>query len=566
MLTPKKNITKKKNMTKNKKKYIAILFMLILVSWGYHLFYNDAFTGYEAQGYHIYLSASTVKFVNNWLREGPVNLNFTMYEHPDSVEFNSINERFAYISYPSGAVIPPYVLARLLNKDEIQIGFIKQFLRLKFLFDTLLVCLIIYSIFMITLRLRQNTAAIVLSVILALVWMNFPVNLYYLRNVYFSDHCIISVVLLFVLLEINKKLFSKNQFTGFLFICLKFALALFGVLTDWYFLFVLFVSWLVIIIPLIKQKTNFLKIVSASLVYVPPVILGLGLFVLQVIQIPDYRNILMDKFLLRSFTGHNHGLPGNNLYRNVVNFRDAYSLLGIFIFIFPVLCIFAKIFRKRIFPKKYDRLFNLIMIVYLPPVLHILIFQNHSVVHDFSLLKFALPVLISLILLPVFILDYKKSLYSSIMIKLEQHKKLRTIKIPVFCLIIIALSISYTFSIHKRGYIQYRIRTPVSYEKEYLIRSNYSFYDVYFSFTESIVANPPEYLAISNKLIYKIDSIDEISQRFPNLRDDARILLMVNRDDSEKTEQILNRERDAIQNADLLFSSNNYDVWALKPL
>jgi hypothetical protein len=102
-------------MKKNNIQEIAmVLIMTVFVCAGYKCFYNNAFSGREARGAHIWLSASTVKFVNNWLKEGPIKLKFIMYEYPDSIEFNSLAERSAYISYPPGAIIPPYILAKLL--------------------------------------------------------------------------------------------------------------------------------------------------------------------------------------------------------------------------------------------------------------------------------------------------------------------------------------------------------------------------------------------------------------------------------------------------------------------
>ena len=114
-----------------------------------------------------------------------------------------------------------------------------------------------------------------------------------------------------------------------------------------------------------------------------------------------------------------------------------------------------------------------------------------------------------------------------------------------------------------KNYYLSRIGVPVSYERENLIRSNYSYSDVYFSFTESIEANPPQYLAVSKKLVYKIDFIPEIFKKFPNLRPEARILLMMNKNDFDKSKQIIENEQNAFKIAQILFSSKNYDVYEL---
>jgi len=550
-------------MKENKiKECTAILVMLLVVYGGYGVFYNNAFSGYEAQGTHIWLSASTVKFVNNWLKEGSLKLRFIMYEYPDSIEFNSTAERGAYISYPPGAIIPPYILAKLLHKSEIQVGFIKQFLKMKFLLDTLLVCLIIYSIFRVTLRLVRRNMVIISSVILALSWMCLPINLYYLRNIYFSDQCIITVVLFFILLEIYDEYFSKKTLLKYIYLGLKFIVSLYGVLTDWYFLFVLFVSWLVKIVPLIKSKDNFKKIVFASLVYVLPVLLGIGLFSVQIIRVPSYSSIILSKMINRTYKGGDwHG--GNKLLGIKNNFIDNYSIFGLLLFFLPV-CIFVKSIISKSFFGKYKKLFGISVIIYLPPVLQVLVLQQHSAVHEFSMLKFALPMLLTVVILTIYILELIRIPNATIVIQIENDKDLRNIKVPLLYLIIIVSSILFSGMLNiNQYYYSLRLDVPVSYERENLIRSNYSFSDVYFSFTESVDANPPQYLAVSKKLVYKIDSVSEIFERFQHLKPDARILLMVNKEDLDKSQQTVENEQNIIKTAHILFSSKNFDVYEI---
>jgi len=549
-------------MKENKiKECLAVLVMLLLVCCGYSVFYNNAFSGYEAQGTHIWLSASTVKFVNNWLKEGALKLNFIMYEYPDSIEFNNTAERGAYISYPPGTIFPPYILAKLLHKSEIQVGFIKQFLKMKFLLDTLLVCLIIYSIFRVTLRLSRYNMAIISSIVLSLSWMCLPINLYYLRNVYFADQCIITVVLFFILLEIYDEYFSKEPLLKYLYLGFKFILSMYGVLTDWYFLFVLFVSWLVKIVPLIKSRDNFKKFVFTSFVYVLSVLLGLGLFYVQIMRVPNYNSVILSKMINRIYAGNDW--HGNKLLAIRNNFIDNYSFWGLLLVILLVYIFIKTIISKSSFGKNKE-LFSISAIIYLPPALQVLVLQQHSAVHEFSMLKFALPVIFAIVMLNVYIFRIKKMTNATIVIQIENDSELRNIKVQLLYLIIIVSSILFSgiLNINKYNYPS-RISIPVSYERENLIRSNYSFSDVYFSFTESIDANPPQYLAISKKLIYKIDSVPEIYEKFPNLKPDARILLMVKKGDLDKSQQTIENEQNIIKTAHVLFSSENYDVYEI---
>jgi hypothetical protein len=554
-------------MRKNSiKEPVTVAVMLVSVCFGYTVFFNNAFTGYEAQGAHIWLSASTVKFVNNWLKEGPLNLRFIMYEYPDSIEFNNLAERGAYISYPPGAMIPPYILARLLHRAEIQISFIKQFLKFKFLFDTLMVSLIVYSIFRQILRLRRRGMAALVSAVLAISWMCLPLNLYYLRNVYFSDQCIISVVLFFILLEIHDGCFSQKStkaFLRYIYFALKFLVSLYGVLTDYYFLFVLFISWLVKIVPILKETKSIKNTVLASFVYVLPVLSGISLFVLQITTVPDWRNIILNKMNYRMFSSV--GWNGGNKIIAIVNsFRGHYSLAAPLMAALVVL--FVYIFVKRrgdeTFLSKYKALFNIMLIVYVPPILQVLVLQHHSVIHEFSMLKFALPVILGTLTVPLLMLELERiPANAEFAIHIENGNDLRKITIPVLhsCVIIISILLCGLINMN-RYYFSLRIGEPESFERENLIRANYNFNDVYFSFTESINANPPQYLAISKKLIYKIDDISEIHQKFPNLKADARVLLMAK---VQEPPHVLEKEQNAIQGADLLFSSGRYHVYRI---
>ena len=536
------------------------LVMLLLVCFGYAQFYNKAFSGYEAQGKLNWLSASTVIFVNNWLKEGPWNLKFIMYSLPDSAEFKSLPERGAYISYPPGAMIPPYMLARLLHKNEIGTDFIKRFLTIKFLLDTLLVCLVVYSIFRIIFRLPRANMAIAASVASALSWMCLPINLYYLRNVYFSDQGIITVVLIYILLEMWGELLTRKPSLKFIYLGLKFVVSLFGALTDYYFLFVLLVSWLVRIIPLIKSKDNFKTVFLTSLVYVMPVLLGLGLFCLQLSQVENFNNIILDKMIYR-ISGD---MPGGKskiyyLISNMHVYHVGWLLIG-FLGLSAVLA-----GKHKTFTLKYGPLLDIMAIIYIPPVLQVLVLLNHSAIHDFSMLKFALPVMLAFVISPFWVFDFKKAPEGGIVTRPENDDGFLISKSRAIYLIIILSSVFYCgmSELTLAKYLQKRIGAAESYERENLIRSNYGYGDVYFSFTESIPVSPPMRLSVSKKLIHKIDSIPEIFEKFPDLSPGARVLLVVNKNNQDKSRIIIENEQKAVNDAHLSFSSENYEVYQI---
>jgi hypothetical protein len=175
------------------------------------------------------------------------------------------------------------------------------------------------------------------------------------------------------------------------------------------------------------------------------------------------------------------------------------------------------------------------------------------------MLKFAFPVILGILTLLVLVLELKKLPNAEFVIHVKNDCDLKKITIPVLysCVIVTSILVYIMFNMN-RYYLSSRMGEPESFERENLIRANYNFNDVYISFTESINANPPQNLAISKKFIYKIDDISEIYQKFPKLRSDARILLVV---DTKKPSHILEKEQNAIRDADLLFSSDRYNVY-----
>jgi hypothetical protein len=297
-------------------------------------------------------------------------------------------------------------------------------------------------------------------------------------------------------------------------------------------------------------------------VYVLPVVSGIGLFITQIMTIPDYKTIIFNKMKFRTFTEYN-GM--NNISVIWRNFTSFYSLGRLTIACMIILCAWVLVKKRKDILAKYKALFRVILIVYVPPVLQVLVLQNHSAIHEFSLLKFALPVTLSILVIAVLSLELKGMADANFVLPVENSGARQKITVSVFYSCIIAVSIVLSvFPGADRNFIASRVDAPVSYERENLIHANYHFNDVYFSFTESISANPPQFLAVSNKLIYQIEDISEIRRKFPNLNPNARILLIINKDDSPKSARVLENESKAAMNAELLFSSEHYAVYSLE--
>jgi hypothetical protein len=551
-------------------KVYAAMFVMVLV--GYSIFHNRAFSGNEFRGTLIWLSASTVKFVNSWLKENPFNLRFLMMEWPASIEFNDINARIPYISYPPGAILPPYLLAKIMHKSEIQLTFIKQFLQLKFFVDTLLVCFIIFGILTHCLKSTRIKWAALTSVVVALTWMLLPPVSYYMRNVYFADQCVITVVLLFTWLEIYDDHFSGKRFLAkFPYFTLKFLVSFYGILTDYYFWFVIFVAWLVKIIPLFNKgrKATLKSMVVDSVVYVAPVLLGITLFVFQLSTIP---NVVLRMYALlkfRTFDGwhpegvHNLILICQMFFRN---YMLSYKFIIAFVILFIGFIIKNKKPNRNIFDS-FKPLIKIGVIINIAPCLQVLFLQNHSAIHEFSILKFGLPIVFTSFIAITCIFISLNSQNSNLIVDYEKNNRGLMLKLPVWHLTVILsfiMIVAFTnIRAELNSYYSFHIGEVENFEKEHLIGDNYDYNDIYFSFTESISADPADYIniAVSRKLIYTVNQTTDIQDLFPNLNKNARILFVINKNNVNKTESILKTENDIIGNSPPLFESQNYGIY-----
>ncbi|MDD2376445.1 MAG: hypothetical protein PHD15_03570 [Clostridia bacterium] len=568
-------------MKQIKGQVINIIIMMIIVTLAF-IFLNSYVvpSNYEDQsGAHIWLSSSTIKYTNNWLKEGPMNLKFIMYEAPASIEFNDLNSRGPYISYPPGCIIPPYLIAKILGKSEIGISFIKHMLDAKYLLDCILVCLIIYSILTYCLKLTFRKTNILISIIISMFWMILPNNLYYFKNVYFSDQLVITVVLLYVLLEIFKDFFenSNNKVIKVLHFITKFLVILFGVLVDYYFLFVVFISFLIKIIPSFfkhKEKGKYISIIKKSIIYVIPVITGISLFLIQLINVQNFQDIIVERAKVRL------GATANTLdiKSTLINhFVNAYSEIGILFMILVVTIVgilmiysIVKYFKKN-YDKSLSNLIKISLIIYIPPVLQIIVLKNHSAIHEFSMLKFGLPFVFGVIIIAYIIFKiYKIKLNSVLKLESEENKgnNINIIKVPGFGLVTMFLVIIIIFAtnLKHRSLEFYKIRydAPITYELENLIKENSKFEDVFISYTYEINTNPPMHLSVSNKLVYKIDEFSDINKQFPSMNENANVLFVIEKNNDIKTENIIKKEKDIIDNSDLVFQSANYYIYKFK--
>ncbi len=501
-------------------------------------------------GMHSWLSGSTIKFVNNWLENGPINEKFTTYESPNTIEFNSAEERGPYLSYPTGETFVVYSAVKLAGRQELTISFLHKFQLILFCLEAILLAIFVYVFLNRTLKYKSNAGRYVIALSTASFWMILPTCNYYLANIFFADQCVILWVFALILVEYLYKTAQKESKTTHLKI-IRSLILFTGMLIDYYFWLAAFFMFLFEIIESIikkKQKKDFIPIKRILLWFGIPVALAVGLYFVQLIQTPNWLEFMKGRYDIR-VAGKNDNSLAWEISKIGYNFILAFTpgtIMSIYLIVAMIeLGVAALIMTIR--RKAYSKLFlnpglSIVCSSIIAIVAQIAFFKNHSAIHEFSMIKVAWIVA----LLPIFALLILK--------KTKQADKLPTL--PTFlvllfiCLLATGVPVS-TVDFYEKRYVE------EDYILEKLIRKETNENDVLFSFSKEIPINPPQALAIAKKQVYLVSLAEEIDNKFPNLSDKATKVLIVEKD-SEITDKAKQLERCLSKTNKIRYEDENY--------
>jgi len=505
--------------------FINLLTISIIITFILVKFRNENLININHyDGDNQWLTASTIKFVNNWLFDGVFNDKFIMYEDFKSIEFEN-NSRKVYNSYPSGCIIPVYIYAKILNLKELTIKDLKYFI-----FYEYVICAILYGIFfyifLYYLKFKIKSLIILLPIILALFWAYLPFNFYYFKNVYFSDIAIIPITIIFLINELLSIIIKNNKILK----VLSFLIVFIGVLTDYYFISLALSCFFFRIIYNYKEdKSSILKGLIFGLrnfkdLYIS-IIISLLIFFLHITFIPNGIKSLVDKFNERTsssldgtmFIDHNIKVKSDSFFTILrLNFGNSipsvimYFTLALFIL---SICI---LLNKKYKIEKIVLYFMLI--ISSSCIIHSILLYNHSMRHEFSILKFCTAIVFFLFII----------LYYFINKISKQHIYIRY-AISIFSIILIVPLINYLLFWDYKYYKRRTRQLNLNEENlSKLIRMNTNYNDVVFSPYYEININPPLKLSISHKRVYKIESIKKVKNY--NLVSNSNIVILLNKD------------------------------------
>lgn len=510
-------------------KNIISVFLLFIITIGifqYTVKIRKPWFGTLSAGHHQYNAGTTLRFSKNWYRESPLALKFGMIQNPKSIEFPTLLSRRPYTSYPPGAILPIYIISKL-RRHEPTPSLLMKYNLLNHLFIAFFLSLIIFF-FLVHLKFGYLNSLILSTVPISLELL-LPAPLYWHQNVFFADQAVILPFVLFIFFEAirgniqNEKISKTTNF-------LQSLVLFYGFLTDWLFVFIAITVYIKRILNG-EIKKDIYSFTKTSVKYWFPGILALSLFTFQLYSLDGFPRII-GRFLFRSGLGAGGEKYTANFYNR---FWEGHIARGygevaivllwgsLFLFVLSFIYIGFRHFRRKQIDKKMKETLSLIGVLLIPCFMQVYFLKNHSWVHDFSVLKFSIPLAtVPFVLIPILIfsflrLDLTSLSLEGLRISYTNRRKVVELKLPLIILCII-MSVGIYLKYEHPRYKSFFPEPNKSYEKiGEFISTNTQFRDIVFSPNFEIPISPPQQLSYAMKRVYKINSIFDIHSRVKNI-------------------------------------------------
>ena len=176
---------------------------------------------------------------------------------------------------------------------------------------------------------------------------------------------------------------------------------------------------------------------------------------------------------------------------------------------------------------KIKKTIYLMGMLLVPCILQIMVFSNHSYVHEFSVLKLSIPLAtIPFVLLPITIFLFVEE-YVNKKIKMYNGFKVH-INLVLLLIFLMSFSIASVYTINEHPH--YKALYPPINDNFVIIgtsiEKNTVYNDVVFSHDFEIPENPPQLLAYSMKRVYAVNSTAQIESNVTGLNASYNIVLV----------------------------------------
>ena len=349
-----------------RRRLLAWSLALIVALWAITVALRMPWFGILSHQSHQWLSASTLKFAENWRAEGAFALGFRLLENPRSIEFPTLASREPYFSYPPGAVVPVWLWG-LAKGSALEPGDVM----IVNLLVQLLVAVLVFALALTVLRGRQQSPPVpiaLLALMPAVLELTLAAPVYYHLAAFWADQAILPLFLGVVLLEAHRP--WRDSPTGK---DAAMALLLFAAcLTDWLSLS------LIAVLAVVRLRRGE-RAGSVAVMLGLPAALAFGLFAVQVLSL-EGQAALVDKLMERAALGGSDRLPYLLTFvSHDVTWPAAVAWAGL-------LVLAVRSWWRR------EAGGETLVLLAVPCVLHWLALPQHAQFHGFTVLK-AIPFL-----------------------------------------------------------------------------------------------------------------------------------------------------------------------------
>jgi hypothetical protein len=523
---------------------ILLLFSITLVIFQYSVEIREPWFGELSSDHHQWLTGSTIEYSKNWYFEGPLTLKFTMLDNPKSVEFPMLSSREPYLSYPPGAIIPIYIISEVVRHPPTP-AMVMSYNLLNHFLIAFFLSLIIF--FFLRRQLRFDLLnSFLFSVIPIILELLLPAPLYWHQNVFFTDQAVILPFTVYIFLEVLLDGFKstvKNKSKIKVLKVLQNIIFFYGFLTDWLFVFIGLTVYIKRVIegsiPLSREmflNRRLSVFIKESIKYWFAPLIVVFLFVIQVLSLGETGKVV-SKALFRagmSSSGASYLNHGLNIFVGYITDGYGHIAVGLIaaslaFFILTLLYLSLGRFKKHENLDKIKKTVYLIGMLLIPCIIQVLVFRNHSVIHDFSTLKFSIPlVTVPFVLLPIMIFLFFEKPLKNALNKLKPLEKFNKSNLSLLILFLLVFAAASFYTINE--FPHYKEMFPTSNNTFELVgtslQENTGYNDIVFSPDFQILEVPPQQLSYSMKRVYQIDSMNDIKEEVKNVKGNYNVVIM----------------------------------------
>ena len=482
--------------------------------------------GKPADGHHFWLTAHTWKALENWWEEGALASRFAIYDNPRSVEHRSRAERGPYVSYPVGAFLPPFALARLTGTRPSPAFLMGYDLGNHLAIAALLAALAASMAWATT---GDERLAALFGAVPAAIVLLAPGPMYWLQNVYFADQAVILPFVLALALEWAR---GGGGRAGRWAARLSPAVVLWGCLVDYLFVFVtlaLFVARALAGeygIRLAERPGRVARFWLAPAV-------ALALFGLQLAAVGGIETLFHRARWRMGPADATDTTDPHPLLFWLPHARDQYGASGVallavgtILLLVLGLALRARKYRSSEPARRSARLLGIGALALAPCAAQLLALRNHSSIHDFSVLKLVVPLaLVSFVVLPLAAIELCRR-------SRPEARAVRRASIA-FALLAAAGSAVYLAAMHPSYRAQFPAPGVEGAPVAELLRAKSGYLDVVFSPQFEIGIMPPQLLAIARERVYRVsdpgDFARQANEETAGLTEPFRLCLLFTR-------------------------------------